>query len=86
MPVSWTIGTSPNSELVNTVLNEGIKTLSDEEKPLAPSNRGAHYRRPGCIDPMNNAGLTRSMSKKGGSPDNSDCERLFGRRKLGLAV
>lgn len=30
---------------------------------------------------MNKAGLTRSMSKKGCSPDNSACEGLFGRLK-----
>ena len=30
---------------------------------------------------MENANLTRSMSKKGGSPDNSACEGFFGRLK-----
>ena len=30
---------------------------------------------------MENAGLTRSMSKKGCSPDNSACEGFFGRLK-----
>lgn len=30
---------------------------------------------------MDNAGLERSMSKKGCSPDNSACEGLFGRIK-----
>ena len=30
---------------------------------------------------MNKAGLTRSMSKKGCSPDNSACEGFFGRLK-----
>ena len=30
---------------------------------------------------MNEAGLTRSMSKKGCSPDNAACEGLFGRIK-----
>ena len=30
---------------------------------------------------MRNAGLTRSMSKKGCSPDNSACEGFFGRLK-----
>ena len=30
---------------------------------------------------MNEAGLTRSMSKKGCSPDNSACEGFFGRIK-----
>ena len=30
---------------------------------------------------MNNAGIFRSMSKKGCSPDNVACERFFGRLK-----
>ena len=33
MPVSWTIGTSPNSVLVNTMLDDAISTLSEYEKP-----------------------------------------------------
>jgi len=31
---------------------------------------------------MDNAGLVRSMSKKGCSPDNSACEGFFGRLKV----
>ena len=30
MPVSWTIGTSPNSVLVNTMLDDAISTLSED--------------------------------------------------------
>lgn len=40
-----------------------------------------HYRWPGWIERMEKAGLTRSMSKKGCSPDNSACEGFFGRIK-----
>ena len=81
MPVSWTIGTSPDANLVNTMLDEGILTLAEGEKPLVHSDRGAHYRWPGWIERMEAAGLTRSMSKKGCSPDNSACEGFFGRLK-----
>ena len=81
MPVSWTIGTSPDSALVNTMLDNAISTLSENEKPLVHSDRGCHYRWPGWIERMEKAGLTRSMSKKGCSPDNSACEGFFGRLK-----
>ena len=81
MPVSWTIGTSPDALLVNTMLDDAISTLSEDEKPLVHSDRGCHYRWPGWIDRMEKAGLTRSMSKKGCSPDNSACEGFFGRLK-----
>lgn len=81
LPVSWTIGTSPSSELVNTMLDKAISTLNDDEKPIIHSDRGCHYRWPGWIERINKAGLTRSMSKKGCSPDNSACEGFFGRLK-----
>lgn len=79
--VSWTIGTSPDSVLVNTMLDETISLLNENEHLIIHSDRGSHYRWPGWIDRMNEAGLTRSMSKKGCSPDNSACEGFFGRLK-----
>ena len=81
MPVSWTIGTSPNADLANDMLDEAIATLNEGEKPVVHSDRGAHYRWPGWIERIEAAGLTRSMSKKGCSPDNSACEGFFGRLK-----
>ncbi len=81
LPVSWTIGTSPSAELVNTMLEEAILSLGEDEKPILHSDRGCHYRWPGWIERMEEAGLTRSMSKKGCSPDNSACEGFFGRLK-----
>jgi putative transposase len=79
--VSWTIGTSPDAELVNTMLDDAICNLTDGEHPIIHSDRGCHYRWPGWVSRMENAGLTRSMSKKGCSPDNSACEGFFGRLK-----
>ncbi len=81
LPVSWTIGTSPDADLVNTMLDGAIGTLRDNERPIVHSDRGCHYRWPGWIQRMEKAGLTRSMSKKGCSPDNSACEGFFGRLK-----
>ena len=81
MPVSLTIGTSPNAELTNTMLRKAIATLSPDEKPLVHSDRGCHYRWPEWIKIMDDAGLIRSMSKKGCSADNSACEGFFGHLK-----
>lgn len=78
---SWTIGTSPNAELANTMLDKAYLTLTEKEHPIVHSDRGAHYRWPEWIRRMNEYGLMRSMSKKGCSPDNSACEGLFGRIK-----
>lgn len=81
LPVSWTIGVSPDADLVNTMLDNAIGMLHENEHPIVHSDRGAHYRWPGWIERMEKAGLTRSMSKKGCSPDNSACEGFFGRLK-----
>ena len=81
MPITWTVGTSPNAELVNTMLDNAIVLLKENEHPIVHSDRGCHYRWPGWIQRMDEAGLTRSMSKKGCSPDNSACEGFFGRMK-----
>ena len=81
MAVSWTIGISPNAELVNSMLDAALPLLTGREHPIIHSDRGGHYRWPGWIERMEKAELTRSMSKKGCSPDNSACEGFFGRLK-----
>lgn len=81
MVVSWKIGRTPDSILVNKMLDEAINTLKPSEHPLIHTDRGCHYRWPGWIKRMEDAGLTRSMSKKGCSPDNAACEGFFGRLK-----
>ena len=81
MVVSWTIGNSPDAELVNSMLDLAIAGLSDGEHPIVHSDRGSHYRWPGWISKMDQAALIRSMSKKGCTPDNAACEGFFGRLK-----
>ncbi len=81
MVVSWSIGTSPDAELVNSMLDKAISTLGEDERPVVHSDRGCHYRWSGWLARMETAGLTRSMSKKGYSPDNAACEGFFGRVK-----
>lgn len=78
---AWRISTTPDAHLVNGMLDDAIGTLCDKEHPLIHTDRGCHYRWPGWISRMSNAGLQRSMSKKGCSPDNSACEGFFGRLK-----
>lgn len=81
LPVTWTISTSPDANLVNTMLDRAIATLPQGDKPIIHSDRGCHYRWPGWIQRMNDSGLLRSMSKKGCSPDNSAYEGFFGQLK-----
>lgn len=79
--VTWEISQSPNSNLVNSMLDNAINLLLPNEKPILHTDRGVHYRWTGWIERMDKAKLIRSMSKKGCSADNSACEGLFGRLK-----
>ena len=80
--VSWTIGMRPDAQLVNTMLDAAIETInSSSNRPVVHSDRGAHYRWPGWLSRIADAELTRSMSRKGCSPDNAACEGFFGRLK-----
>lgn len=81
MLASWSVGTSPNAELANSSLERACEGLADGEAPVVHSDRGGHYRWPGWISICEGRGLTRSMSRKGCSPDNAACEGFFGRLK-----
>lgn len=81
MVIGWTIGSHPNADLVNTMLDKVIVDLPKDFCPIIHSDRGCHYRWPGWIERMDKAGFTRSMSSKGCSPDNAACEGFFGRLK-----
>jgi transposase-like protein len=48
--VSWTLGTRPDAELVNTMLDTAIEAVAEfENRPVIHSDCGAHYRRPGWL-------------------------------------
>jgi transposase InsO family protein/transposase-like protein len=83
--VSWSIGTRPDAELVNSMLDAAVEKVTDSEnRPVVHSDRGAHYRWPGWLTRIADAKLIRSMSRKGCSPDNAACEGFFGRLKTEL--
>ena len=75
---SWTISTRPDAKLVNDMLEAGIQQLKPADHPIIHTDRGCHYRWSGWVKRMENAGLIRSMSKKGCSPDNAACEGFWG--------
>lgn len=80
--VSWSIGTRPDAELVNTMLDAAIESIPDNgQRPVVHSDRATHYRWPGWLSRIADAKLIRSMSRKVCSPDNAACEGFFGRLK-----
>ena len=80
--MAWRIGRRPNAALANGSLEDACGTLSPGQHPVCHSDRGCHYRWPGWIGICEGNGLTRSMSKKGCSPDNARAEGFFGRLKV----
>lgn len=82
MVVSWSIGTRPDADLVNSMLDAAIETVAaGRAQPMVRSDRGGHYRWPGWLSRIAEAKLVRSMSRKACSPDNAACEGFFGRLK-----
>ncbi len=81
MVTAWTIGTSPNAKLVNTMLKQAISKLKEGEHPIIHTDRGCHYRWAEWINLMKEFGLERSMSRKACTADNAACEGFFGRIK-----
>ena len=81
--VSWTASTSPNAEMANSMLRGALETVPDSQRRflVLHSDCGCHYRWPEWISICEEAGITRSMSAKGCSPDNSAMEGFFGRMK-----
>lgn len=82
--VSWTTSTSPNAEMANSMLRAALATATDEERRhlVIHSDCGCHYRWPEWVSICDEAGVTRSMSRKGCSPDNSRMEGFFGTMKV----
>ena len=81
--VSWTTSTSPNAEMANSMLRAALDTTTDHERRhlVIHSDCGCHYRWPEWIGICEEAGIARSMSRKGCSPDNSRMEGFFGTMK-----
>ena len=80
-PVAWSVGVRPDAALANSSLEAACATLRDGERPWCHSDRGCHYRWPGWKRICEGHGVTRSMSRKGRSPDNAAAEGFFGRLK-----
>jgi transposase InsO family protein len=81
--VSWTTSTSPNAEMASSMLEAAIRLARPSEmaRLIIHSDCGCHDRWPGWISICEEAGIIRSMSRKGCSPDNSRMEGFFGTMK-----
>jgi transposase InsO family protein len=79
--LTYTMGASPDAQLVNTMLVQFRNALPQGAGPTIHFDQGCHYQWPGWLRLMKQYQWKRSMSRKGCSPDNSACEGFFGRLK-----
>lgn len=71
--VGFKTGRAPVMELAEDTLQQALQDhpRAQEDTLVVHSDRGAHYRSRGWIRRTTAAGITRSMSKKGYTPDNA---------------
>ena len=81
MPAAWSVGRHPDKGLANSSLLKALAQRRPGARTTIHSDRGGHYRWPEWVGICDAAGLVRSMSAKGCSPDNAACEGSFGRLK-----
>lgn len=77
---AFSVGTSPSKALVAEMLAGAVAAAGGGF--TLHSDRGWHYRTPDWVRACGEAGVERSMSRKGHSPDNAACEGFFGRLKV----
>ena len=81
--VGWAAGGRPTAALAADSLAQALGSLPrGAPAPLVHSDRGMHYRTGLWLGVCERAGVTRSMSRKGHSPDNAAMEGFFGRLKV----
>ncbi|HEI2462875.1 TPA: IS3 family transposase [Escherichia coli] len=79
--VAWETACKPTEELVKRMLNKGLESLAEGEKPLLHSDQGWHYRIKSYQSTLADKGLVQSMSRKGNCLDNAVMENFFGHLK-----
>ncbi|QED73735.1 IS3 family transposase [Escherichia coli] len=79
--VAWETACRPTEELVKRMLNKGLESLAEGEKPLLHSDQGWHYRIKSYQSAPADKGLVQSMSRKGNCLDNAVMENFFGHLK-----
>ncbi|HAN4431041.1 TPA: IS3 family transposase [Escherichia coli] len=79
--VAWETACRPTEELVKRMLNKGLESLAEGEKPLLHSDQGWNYRIKSYQSALADKGLVQSMSRKGNCLDNAVMENFFGHLK-----
>ncbi len=78
--ISYVLGHSNNNQLVFKTIDQAI-ALSPKDHPLIHSDRGFQYTSHGYKQRIDEAGMTRSMSRIGRCIDNGPMESFWGALK-----
>ncbi len=79
--VSHAIADRPQMNMVMQMLDQALKRLHPQDKPLLRSDQGWQYQMQAYQEALKNQGLTQSMSRKGNCLDNAIMEGWFGTMK-----
>ena len=79
--VAYETSTSPNLNMITSMLRKAFHRLGPDEKPMLHSDQGWHYQHPTYRSLLADRGITQSMSRKGNCYDNAAMESFFGTLK-----
>ncbi|CAI6201792.1 Putative integrase [Escherichia coli] len=79
--VAWETACRPTEELVKRMLNKGLESLAEGEKPLLHSDQGWHYRIKSYQSALADRGVSAGMSRKGNCAINAVMENWPGHLK-----
>ena len=78
--ISYTISNHPTLELTNTMLENALKKITEDDKEelIIHSDQGFHYQHSSWSIKLEENKIIQSMSRKGNCLDNSPMENFFG--------
>lgn len=76
--VSYTIRSRPTYELVETMLDQALERVGENDELLLHSDQGVHYQLAKYQKKLEEHTITQSMSRKGNCHDNAVIESFFG--------
>ncbi|MGE6751830.1 IS3 family transposase [Rossellomorea sp. NPDC071047] len=76
--ITYTLQSRPTFDLVETMLEQGLKHVNEGDELLIHSDQGWHYQMAQYRRTLRNHNITQSMSRKGNCYDNSVMENFFG--------
>ena len=79
--MSYSISSSPNLQMVTTMLKKAFKEHKDLKGLVMHSDQGWHYQHLTYQELLRKHGIVQSMSRKGNCLDNAMMENFFGLMK-----